>query len=269
MSPLGRLLRRHREQTRLTQEELADRAGVSARTISDIERGVRARAYADTAARLSVALGLTDADRATFLNAARGPNTMTGHRVSRVPRPITPLIGREREVSQLVTALDAEERRLVTITGLGGVGKTRLAVAVAAELEVPFEGRVYYLPIPPNQDPPLLIAALARSLGVPERGSPADLAEHLADRRTLVVLDPLEHVMAAVADLEAVLAAVPELRILAASRVCLHVAASTNWPWSRCRFPPCRTRNGSGFRRLRCFSNAPGRCGQISTFRRR
>jgi predicted ATPase/DNA-binding XRE family transcriptional regulator len=223
MSPLGRLLRRHREQARLTQEELAERAGVSARTISDIERGVRARAYADTAARLSVALGLTDTDIAAFLNAARGRNTMSGHRVSNVPRPITPLIGREREVSQLLTALDAEERRLVTITGLGGVGKTRLAVAVAAELEAPFEGRVYYLPIPPNQDPRLLIAALALSLGVPERGSPADLAEHLAGRRTLVVLDPLEHVMAAVADLEAVVAAVPELRILAASRVCLHV----------------------------------------------
>ena len=223
MSPLGRLLRRYREQARLTQEELADRAGVSARTISDIERGVRARAYADTAARLSVALGLSDADRATFLNAARGPKTMTGHRVSRVPRPITSLIGRQREVSQLVTALDAEQSRLVTITGLGGIGKTRLALAVAAELEVPFEGRVYYLPIPPNQDPPLLIAAVARSLGVPGRGSPGDLAEHLADRRTLVVLDPLEHVMAAVADLEAVLAAVPELRLLIASRVCLRV----------------------------------------------
>jgi predicted ATPase/DNA-binding XRE family transcriptional regulator len=224
MFPLGRLLRRHREQARLTQEELADRAGVSARTISDIERGVRARAYADTAGRLSVALGLTDTDRAAFLNAARGPNTMTGHRVSGVPRPITPLIGREREVSQLVTALDAEGRRLVTITGLGGVGKTRLAVAVAAELEVRFEGQVYHLPIASNQDPRLLIAAVARSLGVPERSSPADLAEHLADRRTLVVLDPLEHVLAAVADLEAVLAAVPELRILATSRVCLHVA---------------------------------------------
>jgi transcriptional regulator with XRE-family HTH domain len=151
MSPLGRLLRRHREQARLTQEELADRAGVSARTISDIERGVRARAYADTATRLSVALSLSDTDRATFLNAARGTKAMSGHRFSRVPRPITSLIGREREVSQLVTALDVEERRLVTITGLGGVGKTRLAVAVAAELEVPFEGRVYYLPIPPTR----------------------------------------------------------------------------------------------------------------------
>jgi predicted ATPase/DNA-binding XRE family transcriptional regulator len=224
MSPFGRLLRRHREQARLTQEELADRAGVSARTISDIERGVRARAYADTAGRLGVALGLTETDRAAFLNAARGPNGMAGKRVSSVPRPITPLIGREREVSQLVTALDAEGRRLVTVTGLGGVGKTRLAVAVAAELEVRFEGQVYHLPIASNQDPRLLIAAVARSLGVPERSSPADLAEHLADRRTLVVLDPLEHVLAAVADLEAVLAAVPELRILATSRVCLHVA---------------------------------------------
>jgi len=205
MSPLGRLLRRHREQARLTQEELADRAGVSARTISDIERGVRARAYADTATRLSVALGLTDTDRATFLDAARGPNSLVGadYRVSRVPRPITSLIDREREVSELVTALDADERRLVSITGLGGVGKTRLALAVATELEAPFEGRVYHLPIPPTQDPGLLIAALARCIGVPERGSPAAFAEHLAGRRTLVVLDPLEHVLPAVPDLQA------------------------------------------------------------------
>jgi predicted ATPase/DNA-binding XRE family transcriptional regulator len=225
MSPLGRLLRRHREQARLTQEELADRATVSARTISDIERGVRARAYADTATRLSVALGLSDTDRAAFLNAARGPNSLAAeYRVSRVPRPIASLIDREREVSQLVTALDAEERRLVSITGLGGVGKTRLALAVATELEVAFEGRVYHLPIPPNQDPGLLIAALARCLGIPERASPAAFAEHLAGGRTLVVLDPLEHVLPAVPDLQAVLVAVPELRVFAASRERLHLA---------------------------------------------
>jgi predicted ATPase/DNA-binding XRE family transcriptional regulator len=225
MSPLGRLLRHHREQARLTQEELADRAGVSARTISDIERGVRTRAYTDTAVRLSVALSLTDTDRAAFLNAARGPKALPGgeHRVSRIPRPITSLIGREREVGKLLTALNTDQKRLVSITGLGGVGKTRLALAVAAELEVPFEGRVYHLPIPANQDPQLLIAALARTLGVPERASPAALAEHLNGKRTLVVLDPLEHVLSAVADLEAVLFAVPELRILAVSRERLHV----------------------------------------------
>ena len=194
---------------------------------------------------------------------------MTGHRVSRVPRPITSLIGRQREVSQLVTALDAEQSRLVTITGLGGIGKTRLALAVAAELEVPFEGRVYYLPIPPNQDPPLLIAAVARSLGVPGRGSPGDLAEHLADRRTLVVLDPLEHVMAAVADLEAVLAAVPELRLLVASRVCLRVAGEYELALEPLPVPTVPHPEWFRVPRLRCFSNAPGRCGQISTFLRR
>ena len=127
-------------------------------------------------------------------------------------------VGDYRYPAPLVSEVDAKGRRLVSITGIGGVGKSRLALAVAAELEVPFEGRVHHLPIPPNQDPRLLIAALARAIGVPERGLSAALAEHLAGRRTLIVLDPLEHVLGAVADLEAVLLAVPELRVLAASR---------------------------------------------------
>lgn len=71
MSGLGVLLRRHREESQLSQEELADRAGLSTRTISDIERGLRSRIYPDTADRLSVALGLTATNRTTFMNAAR------------------------------------------------------------------------------------------------------------------------------------------------------------------------------------------------------
>lgn len=220
MSALGVLLRRHRERAGVTQEELADRAGVSARTISDIERGVRSRAYADTADRLSVALALAGTDRATFLKTARGrkPTGGTAPVRFRVPRPLTPLLGREQELGEVLSALGAGASRLLTITGLGGVGKTRLAVAVAAELERHFDGRVHMVTIAPNQDPWLLMGVLARSVGVSERASPEELATHLAGHPTLLVLDTFEHVLPAASVVEATLAAAPELQVLATSR---------------------------------------------------
>ena len=225
MSALGKLLRHHREYAKLTQEELAERAGLSARSISDIERGVRFRAYADTADRLSVALGLTGTDRSIFLETARGRQPQQAPRSpGAVPRPLTPLLGRERELAELVRAVGTQGSRLVTVTGLGGVGKTRLALAAAAELETPFAGRVHFLEIAPNQDPRLLIPALARSLGIPERGSPVALATHLADRPTLFVLDTLDEALAAAPDIEAVVHAAPELRVLGTSRERLGIA---------------------------------------------
>ena len=119
MSALGVLLRRHREDAQLTQEELADRAGLSARTISDIERGVRSRAYADTAARLSDALSLDGPERAAFLETARGRASRGTTMASPVPRPLTAMVGRERELGELVSAFVDRGSRLVTVTGLG------------------------------------------------------------------------------------------------------------------------------------------------------
>jgi transcriptional regulator with XRE-family HTH domain len=125
MSALGVLLRRHREGAGLTEEELADRAGVSARTVSDIERGVRSRAYADTADRLSVALALTDVDRSTFVEAARGRKPAGGIAPvpSGVPRPLTPLLGREQELGDVLGALGTGGSRLLTTLGLAELGR--------------------------------------------------------------------------------------------------------------------------------------------------
>ena len=219
MSVLGVLLRDHREAARLTQEELAERAGVSARTISDIERGVRSRAYSDTAVRLSVALGLRDTDRAAFLEVARGRDLAPGNASApRVRRPLTTLIGRERELDDVVGALGTRGTRLVTITGLGGVGKTRLALAAAAELEKLFGGRVHTLDLAPHDDPGLVMGMLARSLGVPDRSSPEAVATHVAGRPTLVLLDTFEHVLSAAPDLAATLLVAPDLRVLVTSR---------------------------------------------------
>ncbi|HEY3530513.1 MAG TPA: helix-turn-helix domain-containing protein [Nocardioides sp.] len=228
MSGLAQLLRRHREAVGLTQEELADRAQLSARTISDIERGVRSRVYPDTARRLSVALELGKPELETFVDVARGrrvvsreiPVTQPG-----VPRPLTALLGREQELSELVRDLDpASAIRLVTITGLGGVGKSRLALAAATELEPLYGGRIHMLPVVANQEPEHLLGALARSLGVSDRASLADVGAHLSGGPTLLLLDSLEHVLVAADDLEVALMAVPDLRILATSRQRLGIA---------------------------------------------
>lgn len=230
MSALGALLRRHREDAQLTQEELADRAGLSARAISDIERGVRSRAYADTAARLSDALALASSDRATFLETARGRSSRSASTASRVPRPLTALVGRERELDELVSAFVDRGSRLVTVTGLGGVGKTRLGLAAALALEPHFGGRIHVIHIAPNLDSAHLLRELAKAVGSPERASPQDLEVHVSGRPTLILLDTVEHVLAAAPDLSASLSAAPDLHILATSRERLGIAGEQELP---------------------------------------
>lgn len=212
MTALGELVRRLRERAGLTQEELADRAGVSARTISDTERGVRRRLYADTTGRLAAALGLDEADRESFAEVARGrqpPETDAG-----LPHPLTPLVGRARELEALVADLQPGGRRLVTVTGLGGVGKTRLALAVAERLVPAFSGRVRFVRFAQGSEAGRLVDAVASSL----RTSPSSIPAGVAGRPTLVVLDAFEHVLTATDALADLVAHAPELQVLVTSR---------------------------------------------------
>jgi len=222
MSALGSLLRRHREAAGLTQEELADRAHVSARTISDVERGLRSRVYADTAVRIRDALALSAADGASFIEVARGRRRSppdAAFTQARVPRALTPLLGRDRELDELMHALDRDSpTRLVTVTGLGGVGKTRVALAAAAALEDAYQGRVRVLFVAANQDPAHLTDAVARSLGAPDPTTPDAVGTLLSGRPTLMLVDGFEHVLAAAGEIERVLSAAPDLRVLATSR---------------------------------------------------
>src|SRR5207249_2106302 len=133
----GDLLRRYRLAAGLTQEELAERARLSPRAISDLERGLRTRPWRDTVQFLADALQLGAPERATFEAAARHPSAPSGDSPkpilavdragprNKLPASLTPLIGREREIKGVVALLRRSDVRLVTLTGPGGIGKTR------------------------------------------------------------------------------------------------------------------------------------------------
>src|SRR2546428_2748693 len=135
MPPFGVMLKRHRLDAGLTPESLAERAGLSARAISDLERGVTQAPRRDTLKLLADALGLTDQQRASLEAAARprpGPSERPRPEHN-LPAQMTSFVGREREIEQVLDLLRRPDTRLVTLTGAGGTGKTRLAIPVAEE----------------------------------------------------------------------------------------------------------------------------------------
>ncbi|GLY18546.1 LuxR C-terminal-related transcriptional regulator [Kineosporia rhizophila] len=149
-----------------------------------------------------------------------------------LPTPLTPFVGRQAERSSLRTALTAH--RLVTAAGPGGVGKTRLALSVAAEMKDVFADGVWYVDLVPVVDPQMIAPAIAQALGLGERpgGSAADgVVAWLAGRQTLLVLDNCEHLLDGVVVLvERLLAAGPGLTVLATSRARLLVPFEQVFP---------------------------------------
>ena len=142
-----------------------------------------------------------------------------------LPQQATSFIGRERELDELRSRLASA--RLVTLLGMGGLGKTRLSLQVAAEAMAEFPDGAWFIDLSPIQDPALVLAEAVSVLGVREEpGRPVlqSLCAHLASRRALLVLDNCEHLMKPAADLaHAVLRAAPGVRMLASSREALRV----------------------------------------------
>src|SRR5437016_326716 len=181
----------------MTQEELAERAGISARTVSDLERGLRSAVHPDTARRLASALRLGDQEAAQFEALARGRVTARepAARPSALPVPPTRLLGRARELAAIKARLGDPEVRLLTLTGPGGIGKTRLALEAAAQVPELFADGVFFASLGELQDASLVAPQLAKAVGVVETGPELVglLTSHLAGRQALVVLDTFEH----------------------------------------------------------------------------
>jgi len=233
------LVRRHRDIAGLTQEALAERAGISARAVSDIERGLRSTVYVDTASRLADALALDDGSRRQLEAAARRRHgTAARLDAGRVPVPLTRLIGREHELEWIVERLRSPEVRLLTLTGPGGIGKTRLAVEAAAVVDH-FSGGIAYVDLDSVRDPDQVASAVARGLEVQQPREPivAAIADHVGDRRVLLVIDTFEHVLDGAPFVGDLIRACPEMTVLVTSRAPLNLRGEREYPVSPLGLP--------------------------------
>lgn len=249
----GELLKRHRAAAGLTQDELAERAELSVRGLRYLERGLR-RPYPDTVKRLVDVLALSPQDHATFMSAARSRRPSSAPRVERVgvgvaPAPSGPLIGREREVGAAAGLLRRDDVRVVTLTGPGGVGKTRLALEVAAKLRPAFAGGVVWVPLAALTDSTLVPSAIASALGLVETGALTVLEAlriTLRNRQVLLLLDNFEQVVTAAAAVSDLLASCPRLKVLVTSRAVLRMGGEHQFPvWPLT--PPALTAGASVF----------------------
>jgi predicted ATPase/DNA-binding SARP family transcriptional activator/Tfp pilus assembly protein PilF len=166
------------------------------------------------------------------LHGAAGEPVPTGkanssRRPSTLPVPPTPLIGRQRALAEATALVRQGRARLVTLTGVGGSGKTRLALEAAAKLDGEFADGVWFVPLAPVVDPLLVLPSIAQTLGVREAGrQPLDqrLRDQLREQQLLLVLDNFEHLLAAAPTVAGLLAGCPNLTVLITSRAALRVS---------------------------------------------
>lgn len=261
---------KRRQALDLTREQLARRAGCSVSALRKIE-GDERRPSRELAELLAGCLEIAPDVRPVFLQVARGqlpvdrlpqpggaaapgtspdvaPLKAPSHVPSHVPRPATPLVGREAELAALTRLLRAPHCRLLTLVGPGGIGKTRLALEVAASHGGCFCDGVFFVSLAALTSPSFIVPAIADEIGFDFSG-PLDpqtqLFHHLRQKSMLLVLDNLEHLLEGAGLVAALLEHAPELKILVTSRERLNLTGEWLFDLQGLPVPPIEQGDGA------------------------
>lgn len=242
----GAWLRQRRRELDLTQAELAERLFCAKGTVRRLEAD-DLRPSKQLAEQIAEVLAVPTEQRAAFIAFARAnvqdgtpvdfvhaqqatppsPTSPTARIARRYPLPsaTSPLLGRAHTVEAAVELLLNPDVRLVTLVGPPGVGKTRLAMAIAREIQGYFHEGVCFVALAPVSSAERVLPAIAQALDLLDSGRPlaAALADRLHSEEVLLVLDNLEHLLAATAEIAALLAAAPSLKLLCTSRTALRI----------------------------------------------
>jgi predicted ATPase len=243
----GQWLKRRRQALGMTRDDLARRTGYSIGMLRKVESDERipsrqlvellAEHLEVEAEELSAFRSYARDDLAlerpipTVHTVVPAPTTSIPH--TNLPASPTPLIGRHKEVEELKRLLLRDDVRLVTLTGAGGTGKTRLGLAVASGLIDAFDNGVFFVNLAPLLDANLVVSTIAQTVGLVEavgRSPLESLSEHLHRKRVLLVLDNFEHLVSAAPQVAELLAASPRLKVLATSRMPLHLRGEHEFP---------------------------------------
>ncbi|HEY0069075.1 MAG TPA: tetratricopeptide repeat protein [Chloroflexia bacterium] len=260
----GEWLKKRRKDLDLTQLDLADRVGCSPFAIQKLEAGTR-RPSRQIARLLAGELGVPEREQSAFIRFARGvpsgadeeeraeatlsaaphdepPATTqdTAPAPANITLPMTRILGRQEEIGRIDGLLAKAGVRLLTITGPGGVGKTRLATEVALGQVGQFSDGVCFVPLAPVRDSGLVAATIAEALGIKDMGDQPlldTLRQRLHDRQMLLVLDNFEQVMPAATLVIDLLESAPRLKVLVTSRAALNLRGEQQVPLSPLPLP--------------------------------
>jgi predicted ATPase/DNA-binding XRE family transcriptional regulator len=241
VAAFGDLLREYRVRAQLSQEALADRAQVSAAAIGALERGIRRAPHPSTVSLIAKALDLSEEDSAA-LKAARKSRQSHSTKTdifAHLRTPRTSFVGRDADVARLLKLFG--KSRLVTLTGSGGIGKTRVAVETLKRIVSPPWDEAWLIDLAPLIDGALIAAKIASTIQPPLTDGAATisaLALTLVKRRMLLILDNCEHIItAATCAADAILGVCPHVTILATSREPLNIAGEVVYRLSSLALP--------------------------------
>ena len=238
----GEWLRQSRDELGLTRKEFAQRVGCSVSTLRKIEDGER-HPSVQIAELMANCLDIPPAEHSTFVKVARGelsvdrlspvtkpvgdPNISPASATPRTNLPVlpTPLIGRQREIEELIRLLRDHQCRLLTLVGPGGIGKTRLAIETASQLQEAFADGVYLVSLASVNIAQLIVPVIAEAIvfafqNASSAGPKTQLINYLKQKQVLLLADNLEHLLTkpGIEVLAELLANAPQLKLLTTSR---------------------------------------------------